>query len=105
MVPRLNLFGEISETDEEIILRIAQGAAEWRGYAVYDDFNEYFRQPVRKARLSEVGWTLAKVESFVREILVNRDWIVRRGRRNRVEYYPPGTRFPEDDQSNLHIED
>jgi len=41
MVPRLNLFGEISETDEEIILRIAQEAAEWRGYAVYDDFNEY----------------------------------------------------------------
>jgi len=105
MVPRLNLFGEISETDEEIILRIAQEAAERRGYAVYDDFNKYFQQPVWKARLSEVGWTLAKVESFVHQVLVNRDWIVRRGRRSRVEFYPPGTRFPEDDQLDLHIED
>jgi len=91
------LFGEIHEDE---IVKIAREAAEKRGYAIYDDFEEHFEQRKIREGLKVLSWNPSKVKSKIRKTLKAAGW-TRRKVRSKIRFYPPGTKFSKDDQMEL----
>jgi hypothetical protein len=74
--------------DENRILEIARVAANDRGYAIYDDFNEALRREICHERWLEpthVGWFLFTIK----RVLVQAGWTFEKHRPAR--FYPPGS--------------
>ena len=98
---RRDLWGEITESPEEMILRLAQRAVEEMGYATYSEFGEFIQPLVRKADPSSAGRVEQEAERVIRKVLKKHRWRRRIEERNKVVFYPPDSRLPEDDQLEL----
>lgn len=61
-----------------------------RGYAVYDDFEEYFEQRKIREGLKVLSWEPSKVKSKIRKTLKAAGW-TRRKVRSKIRFYPPGS--------------
>jgi len=85
-----DLWGEIHEDE---IVKIAREAAEKRGYAIYDDFEEYFEQRKIREGLKVLSWNPAKVMSKIRKTLKAAGW-TRRKVCSKTRFYPPGSEEP-----------
>ncbi len=63
-----------------------------RGYAVYNDFEEYIKQRMKQEQLKVSGWDAAKVKFHIRDILCEAGWEHEHGRgRRAARFYPPST--------------
>lgn len=85
-----DLFGEIHEDE---IVKIAWEAAEKRGYAIYDDDNEYMRPAIDQRRPAGVGFSHLKIESKIKETLERNGWIHSSGHPE-TRFNPPSTEKP-----------
>jgi len=92
-----NFWGEIHEDE---IVKIAREAAEKRGYAIYDDFEEYFEQRKVREGLKVLSWNPPEVMSEIKETLKAAGW-TRRKVCSKTRFYPPGTEFSKGDQMEL----
>ena len=62
MTGQPDLSGEIHEDEEDEIVKIAREAADERGYAIYDDYEEYMKQRKRQEGLKLSNWDIKKQE-------------------------------------------
>ena len=84
-----DLCGEIHENE---IVKIAWEAVGKRGYAIWDDFDEYIKKIVARNRLKLSGWDVSIVKSNIRKTLKAAGW-KRRKVHSEIRFYPPGTEF------------
>lgn len=61
-----------------------------RGYATYEDFEEYIKQIVVQERLKLFGWDLSKVKSKIRKTLLAAGWTASEVHPE-IRFYPPST--------------
>ena len=84
-----DLFGEIHEDE---IAKIACEAAEERGYAIYEDFNEFMKQLIcqgGRLKPSRAGRFLQHIKMTLR----TDGWIPSQGHPE-TRFYPPSTEPP-----------
>lgn len=104
MVMGRNLWGEITETKEEEILRTAQEATKRKGYSSYSDFGEFIQRIVQKAEPSLAGRAVQMAEKVIRDNLKEHGWIRKTGERREVVFYPPDSPLLKSDQLTLEID-
>jgi len=86
---QLNLFGEVEKNEADKIVEIAERAAMQRGYATYDDYNEYMEPRIRKARPAETGWVQKRIFIDIKKTLLAQGWTVRSHNRGQKLFYSP----------------
>jgi len=84
-----DLFGEIHKDE---ILKIAEEAAKKKGYAIYEDYEEYLGQRKLREGLKLATWAIPKIKIEIRRTLLKDKWIAMRGRGTRpTRFYPEHT--------------
>ena len=99
-----NLWGEIVESEEEQILRMAREAAKKKGYATYSDFSEFIERIVQEAESSLKGRALQRAQTVIRDTLEKHQWVRKIEERKKVVFYPPDSPLLESDQMTLNID-
>ena len=101
MVMGRNLWGEIVESEEEEILRIARGAVKKKGYATYLDFRKFVQRLEQKAEPSQKGRAEQRAERAIRDTLKKHGWVKRIEERRKVVFHPPDSPLLRSDQLTL----
>lgn len=90
MLGRLNLFGEVEKSEADKIVEIAERAATQRGYATYDDYNEYMEPRIEKTQPAKKGWVQKRIIMDIKETLLAYGWMIRRPHnRGQTMFYSP----------------
>lgn len=119
---RRNLWGEIDEFENEHdeIVKIAWEAVEkrrvaeeqiarkigkqqrldgtvlvCRGYATYEDYDEYMERKKREEQLKLATWDVGRIRFLIRKTLLALEWTASKGHRE-TRFYPPSTEFPKE---------
>jgi len=85
-----DLFGEIREDE---IVKIARKAVEERGYAIYEDYEEYLKQRMLREGLKLSNWDIPEIKFEIRGTLLAAGWTSSPGH-PKTRFYPPGTESP-----------
>jgi len=96
MTGQTDLFGEIHKDE---LVKIAQKAAEKRGYAIWTDFEEYIERRKREERLKLSGWHVREIRHEIKETLLAARWTASTVHRQ-ARFYPPG-QWPDENQLKL----
>jgi len=85
-----DIFGEIHEDE---IVKIAREAADERGYAIYDDYEEYMKQRMLREGLKLSNWDIPNIKFEIRGTLRAAGWVPS-PKHPETRFYPPGTEQP-----------